>query len=466
MDYWEIRKIAAKLIPRRTSLFTRQDLHVMKEKGRKGNYHQYDIGQGKMEKLERLLDKDNINSFVEVSLRAQSCPMPLNIDVYDGLKCPFACKYCFADYFRHSLYTSFFDNGKDVGLRHSDPDKAKEELEKLFAHRGEPVSGENAVVNAIRLDIPMRLGIRFEDFIPLEKVKGISYQLLSFLKDAAYPTMINTKSDLVGADKYVKVLADNEGKAAVHITLISSDEEFLKKMEPGAPTAAARFAAMKRLTDGGVRVVARIEPWMVFINDDKAKVDEYIGKLKEAGVRHVTLDSYSYSAASTGLAENFHSIGYDFDRMFLLSSDSQWLSSFLLGKFIEYFRTQGIECSTFDQGNVPENDDWICCSVGDHFQGGFNWGSGVIAIKYIKSRKGQPTSWSDFVAFVEGKGGFLTSALKDEVKHLWNGSGDAAWPIYWAQGLEVCGSDQGGFLWKYVEGSDFRRDLWEKGGLK
>lgn len=469
MDYWDLRKEVAKIIPRQSRL-PGKDNHKMKEKGRKSNYKQFDISSGETVKIERLLDQDNINSFAEVSLRAQSCPMPLNIDVWDGLQCGFHCLYCFADYFRHSLYTSFFDNSKKIGLRHCAPEQYKRELDKLLPHRGEQIEGENQAINAVRLGIPMRLGIRFEDFLPIEAKKGISYGLLEYLADAKYPVMINTKSDLPGVEKYVEVLARNPAKAAIHFTLISSDEEFLKKMEPGAPTFEKRLLAAKIANEAGIRVVARIEPWMIFLNDEKDKVDEYIGLIKSAGIRHMTFDSYSYSAYSKGIAGNFHKVGMDFERMFRLSSDSQWLSSLLLGKFMDYFKDKGIEASTFDQGNVPDNDDMICCSVGDFFDTGFNWGSGVIAIRYIQSKKGKPVRWSDFENWVikknGGKQAFLSSSLRTEVHKLWNGDGDASWPVFWGKGITPAGSDENGVIWKYDNEKDFREDLWNKGGIK
>lgn len=459
-DYWEYRKLISKIIPRMSKLSGgKNDGFRLKEKGRKSNYNQFSISQNKMEKMERLLNKEEINSFAEVSLRAQSCPMPFNIDVWDGLKCPYQCKYCFADYFRHSLYTSFFDNSKEIGMRHNSVENYKAELDKLMTHRGEEVSGENEVINAVRLGIPMRLGIRFEDFAPIEKTKGISLGLLNYLKEANYPVMINTKSDIPGDDEYVRALSENKAKSAIHFTVISSDNEFLKTIEPGAPSFKKRMEAAKKLTKAGVRVVARIEPWMMFLNDAKGMVDDYIGALQNAGIYHLTFDSYSYSANGKGLAENFYKINMDFQRMFLLSSDSQWLSSFMLGKFMDYFREHGLNCSTFDQGNVPDNNDMICCSVGDHFDTGWNYGCGVIAIWYIMKRDGKPCRWSGFVKNVEATGGFLSSKLKKEVHQLWNGIGDAAWPIFWGRGIEAIGMDEDGTVYKFNKNSDFRENL-------
>lgn len=460
MDYWEARKYVATAVPRQTTVnATPGDLYKQKQKGRKSNYHQLNLATGELDKLERILSEEGLQSFIEVSLRAQSCPMPLNLDTWDGLRCPMGCRYCFADYFRSSLYTSFFDNGKHLKLRHCDPDAIKKELDKMLPHRGEKVSGENEVINAIRLGIPIRFGIRFEDFVPAEAKAGVSLQILQHLAAWNYPTMINTKASLPGLDdRYLKALSENKGKAAIHFTLISSDDAFLKKMEPGAPSFHERLEAGRRLEQAGVRVVARIEPWMMFINDSREKVDDYIGWIKEAGIMHLTFDSYSYSANSRGLATNFYKIGLDWDRMFLASSDSQGLSSLMLGKFMDYFRRAGLSCSTFDQGNATTNDDWVCCSVGDWFNG-FNWGCGVMAIRYIQSRGGAPVRWRDFNEWVLSKGGWLSAHLQKEVQTLWNAEGDKAWPIDWGQGMEAIGNDEDGLIWRFSPNYDFRLDL-------
>lgn len=465
MDYWQLRKLVSKIIPRQAVL-SGKDFVRQKEKGRKSNYHQFNIVTKEMDKMERLLNQDELATVAEVSLRAQSCPMPFNMDIWDGLKCPYACKYCFADYFRHSLYTSFFDNGTKVGLRHAKEENWKRELEKVLSHKGEKVEGENQALNAARLNIPLRLGIQFEDFTKSEARHHVSLGVLKYLAEINYPVMINTKSDLLGTDEYAQALVDNKAGAAVHITMISSNEDFIKLIEPGAPSFANRIKAAKALTEKGIRVVARIEPWMIYLNDKKEDVDYYISELKKAGVEHLTLDTYSYSAYSQGLKSNFSEIGIDFERMFLLSSDSQWLSSLLLGKFIEYLQGHGLKCSTFDQGNAPDNDDWICCSVGDYFGekgAGFNWGCGTIADLFIRNSK-YPVAWKEFNSFVESKGGWLSSQLKKEVKMLWNASGDAAWPLYHARGLSAVGSDEDGLIWLYKD-DDFRQDYIETGIL-
>lgn len=357
------------------------------------------------------------------------------------------------------MYTAFFDNGKDIGYRSCKPEFFQSELDNLMRFRGRSSEGLNDKEKAFALEIPLRFGIRFEDFLPVEGVKKVSLAMLKYLADVEYPVMINTKSDLLAREDYLKELVRNKGKAAVHITMISSDSGLLKELEPGAPSFEKRIAAAKALVQAGIRVVARIEPFMAFINDRKEDVEDYVGQLRAAGVEHITLDTYSYSAKDTGIRRNFESVGWDFERMFTLMSDCQWLGSLLLGKFMEYLRSEGFSCSTFDFGNVPSNDQMICCEVGDWFKG-FSYGNTTMAIRYIASQEGRPVTWGQYEAMVNGKGGFLSESLRNDVHHAWNTRGNAAYFPDWAAGIEPCGVDStGNRIWRYNNKEDFRQDM-------
>lgn len=463
MNYYELRKEIAKLVPRQKILSVKQkNFGLIKEKGRKTNYAQFDLTSGQWKKNERLLNTEEFKSFIEISLRAAACPMPLNIDVWDGLLCPYRCRYCFSDLNRYKLFTAFFDNAKIMGFRSCSPDYFKRELDKYFNNKEKALPSD--IQRAITNNIPIRLGIRFENFHSLEKKKGVALEMLRYLAQQSYPVMINTKSDLIAEDEYIRALADNPGKAAIHITLISSDDVLLKKLEPAAPNYKRRLEAMRKLVSAGIRTVARIEPYMVFINDEKNRVDQYIEEIHDVGVQHITFDTYSYSAGNFGVRENFNRSGYDFDRMFLLMSDSQPIGSLLLGKFMDMFRQKEFSCSTFDLGNIASNDDEICCEIGDWFiESKFNRGSIVSAIKYVQRQNGQSVGWTEYEEFVNKNGGFLSAALRDDVFQLWNLSGNSAYSIDWAKGIQPAGVDQKGHQrWKYDNQNDFRMRILEE----
>lgn len=453
MDYWALRELVKDLVPRRVKLVEAADKSaaLVKEKGRKRNYHQFNLLSGRMEKQERLLNTEEIKSFVEVSCRASQCPMPLNLDVWDGFICPLNCRYCFANSWRATLYTSFFDNARSMGLRCSNPDTVKAQIDDLLDGRG---AGEE-VKKAMSLRIPMRFGIRFEDFLPVEGHKKVSLAILQHLAKIGYPTMINTKSTLLARPDYTEALAGNSAGAAVHITLLTTDELLSKKLDVNSPSASARFAAAKTLVDAGIRVVLRIEPFMVLINDQKDRVDEYIDRALEAGVRHMTWDTYSYSAQSSGMKRSFTAAGIDFERMFLLTSDSQWLGSLMLTKMMEYFQSRGLDSSTFDFGTIPTNGQDICCSVQDYFKtAGYNWGNVLSAARLLTQRG--TLRWGEFVKWVESRGGFLSEKLKAEVHEAWNLNSGQAYEMMWIPGASVSGEDQDGLIWSWRKAEDYR----------
>jgi hypothetical protein len=105
-------------------------------------------------------------------------------------------------------------------------------------------------------------------------------------------------------------------------------------------------------------------------------------------------------------------------------------------------------------GNVPSNDQSICCEVTDWFKGGFNYGSTVYAARYIASKKGKPVTWKMFDNFVYKRGGFLTEELKREVKELWNLGGNMAYSHKWAAGMVPAGRDEDGIIWRLGNNDD------------
>jgi len=370
---------------------------------------------------------------------------------------------CFANAFRASLYTAFFDNSKTMGFRHCNPTYYKQEMDKMDKYRGmgeaekKKLSGIN---KAYAYDMPLRLGIRFEDFLKDEGKEKVSLEMLQYLKKIEYPVMINSKSGLPSEGKYLEALAGNKAKAAIHITLISNNDEILSKLEPGAPPYAERLKALKVLSKAGIRVVARIEPYLFLLNDEKEDTERYIEEVWDAGVRNITFDTYSYTAQNQGIRQSFINKGFDYDRLFTAGCDSQPLGSLLLGKFMELFRAKGFSCSTFDMGNVHTNDDAICCEVGDWFEGGFNYGSTVMAARFIKDRGKLFTTWSDYESWVEDHGGFLTEEIRMDVKHLWNLEGNFAYSHKWAVGLVPVGRNEDGLVWAIdTTVGDYRMDL-------
>ena len=82
-----------------------------------------------------------------------------------------------------------------------------------------------------------------------------------------------------------------------------------------------------------------------------------------------------------------------------------------------------------------------------------------MAVRFITERKGEPVSWSQFRDWVNGKGGFLSEVLEQDVHELWNMEGNTAYSIHWAQGLIPVGWDDHGVVWTYLPKVDKRERL-------
>jgi len=438
---------------------------MVREKGRKKNYSQFNLRHEEWRKKERLLNTEEIKSFLEISCKASACPLPLNLDTYDAEFCNYSCIYCYANFFRAKLYPNFFDNSRTMGIRHCNPDYYKRELDKMLPLRElsfEKKSELKGIEKAFSMNMPIRMGIRFEDFLKKEAKLGVSLTMLEYLKDISYPVMINTKSDLLSSEPYLCALAENPAKAAVHLTILTSNETITKKLEPGAPSYARRLASVRALNAAGVRVVPRIEPFLFLLCDDPEDVHQYMEDMWDAGSRHITFDTYSYTSNSLGIRQSFINLGWDYDRMYQAGCESQPLGSLLLGKFMEMFRERGFSCSTFDMGNNPTNDQTICCEVEDLWKdGGWNYGCTVMAARYIGRKKGKPVTWGMFEKYVDKHGGFLTEDLKEEVHRLWNLGGNVAYSHRWAAGLVPVGRDENGLIWKQ-DGTDYIETLLEE----
>lgn len=464
-DYWTTRDALAKIIfPRTQHLFNKPLLRFsnttdIKEKGRKKGYAQYNILSNRFERKELHFKGEIIKNFIELSSHAANCPLPINIDPYDNIRCPFGCIYCFSNYYRASLYSSFYDNYKEVGIRACAPNYFIPKMEKLLSASERPIGGASPLTKGISLKIPIRIGARFENLLPIEREKKITLRMMQFLLDNRYPFLVNTKSPVIAEDEYLKILSSFKKGTGVQFTMISSDQKLLSKIEPHAPLLKDRMKACKILSEEGIHVIARLQPLMFFINDEKSAVDDYIGLLKENGIKNVTMENVSHLSTSK-MKERFVIAGYDFDKMDQFTTLSQRLASFLMSKFSAYIREQGINISSNDFGQATENShEYICCGLKeDPPWDNLNYGNIFTAIRFIQ-RRGTPTAWSDFDMFVQKRGGFLSDAIRTDVNAMWNViEYDDSLAIDFGAHLIPVGQDEDGLIWKYDKTFDLRKE--------
>jgi len=132
---------------------------------------------------------------------------------------------------------------------------------------------------------PLLLFGAISDAYPsVEREVGITRSLVAAAVDTGARFTVVTKSETVLRD--LDLLAASRDRANVQVSICSSDDEVLRKLDPGAPSGTARFAVIERLRRAGIRVGLNMLPWLPDVTDTErliarvhADVEVVIGPL-------------------------------------------------------------------------------------------------------------------------------------------------------------------------------------------
>lgn len=106
--------------------------------------------------------------------------------------------------------------------------------------------------------VPVRLGGMTDPMQDIEVETEATYRLLQILKKYKHPYLLLTKNARIREDKYINAL--DKGLAYVQITVTTLNEEYARKIEPGASLPKDRLNAIKTLSDNGIYVAGRLSP--------------------------------------------------------------------------------------------------------------------------------------------------------------------------------------------------------------
>ena len=122
------------------------------------------------------------------------------------------------------------------------------------------------------------------------EVASLSLQLIEWINEAGIPCSILTKGtlpvELADARRF-------SSKNTYGISLVSLDEPFRKRWEPGAAPYADRIAAVRALHDQGCRTLVHIEPYPtpnVIVQDIAAMLGQI------AFVDHIFFSGWNYNS--------------------------------------------------------------------------------------------------------------------------------------------------------------------------
>src|SRR5688500_16801646 len=186
-----------------------------------------------------------------------------SLNAYRG--CEHGCIYCFA---RPTHAFHALSPGLDFETRlFAKPDAARL-LRAELGKPGYPVR-------------PIAMGTNPDPYQPIEAKWRITRSLLELLAETRHPVTITTKSDRVLMDLDLIEKMGRQRLAAVALSVTSLTPEISRTLEPRAPAARKRLAAVKRLAEAGVPVGVGIAPVIPGITDHE--LEAIVEAAAEAG---------------------------------------------------------------------------------------------------------------------------------------------------------------------------------------
>lgn len=295
------------------------------------------------------------------------CPIPYHMDTYRG--CSFNCSYCFARDF--SMFHRRNKTGAEkeftylVGNR---IDLLERWIEKTLKKDFDYTKPEEV---AFKERIPIKVGATSDPFPYAEEKNHITLEALRLFNKYDYPVEIQTKNP-AGICKIADEFKDSNW--AIAVTLISTDEAFLKACEPGAPTAKNRLDAIKELTDKGFKVMIKIQP--AIYPKIMTDLPDLIKAAKDAGCWSINIEGLkvriSMSESEKAIFKKMSDlVGYDIREFYRergVKTGSDWeidlnLKKEYITKAKELCNLHGLKFFVADNHFMGEGCNAECCGT-------------------------------------------------------------------------------------------------------
>ena len=208
-------------------------------------------------------------SLLNKCVSGRQMPFTWTINPYRG--CEFGCKYCYA------RYTHEFMEMRD-GMDFEQKIYVKQHAAGLLRNELRKVKPGESIA----------LGTATDPYQPAEKRYEVTRAILEeFVRHRGYELGIVTKSNLVARDiDLLKDVAVNN-RVSVHVTITTLDTELARILEPRAPRPDLRLAAVRALSEAGIRVGLSASPVLPGITDSAKDLEALVRAAAEAGADHV-----------------------------------------------------------------------------------------------------------------------------------------------------------------------------------
>lgn len=218
-----------------------------------------------------------------------------SINPYVG--CAFGCAYCYARYTHRWVLDRTVTSNPD----RADLGAARDAMPPWLAFERRIFVKQNAA-DVLRRTLrhgserhlallkneTIVIGTATDPFQPAERRFRITRSVLEVL--AEHPGLsvgIITKSPLITRDIDVLKRINRHSRLSIHLSLISTDRDLARRIEPRAPTPEARLRALARLSDAGIEVGINVMPVLPAITDSRDALDTLVKSVAERGAAYV-----------------------------------------------------------------------------------------------------------------------------------------------------------------------------------
>ncbi len=200
--------------------------------------------------------------------RCSSPRMPFRWTINPYRGCEFGCTYCYARYTH-----SFFDLHRWQDFE-----------QKIFVKRRAAESLERKLRRTNLKGQPIAIGTVTDPYQPAERHFGVTRSLLEvFVRVEGLEISITTKSPLILRDLDLLTALDRKHSITVHVSITTVDRALARRLEPYAPSPAARLRTVRRLADEGLATSIFCMPLLPDINDGEPILRPLFAAAWEAG---------------------------------------------------------------------------------------------------------------------------------------------------------------------------------------
>jgi len=218
-----------------------------------------------------------------------------SINPYTG--CAFGCAYCYARY----AHRWVVDRQATANPDHEDMQSARDVLPPWLAFERRIFVKQNAA-DVLRRTLrhgsekhlallkgeTIVIGTATDPFQPAERRFRITRSVLEVLAEhAGLSVCIITKSPLITRDIDVLKRINRNSSLTIHLSLISTDRELARRIEPRAPTPEARLRALARLREADIETGINVMPVLPAITDAPDALETLVKAVAERGASYL-----------------------------------------------------------------------------------------------------------------------------------------------------------------------------------